>query len=112
MDRGQIVLVDFPYSDLRGRKRRPACVVSVSAFNTGPEVVLAMVTSSRLPRDRPGLGDVVLRDWKAAGLLRPSVIRAGKLFVPEQHLVKARLGLLTDADRHHVDRALREVLGI
>ncbi|MHB8464849.1 MAG: hypothetical protein ACYDH6_06735 [Acidimicrobiales bacterium] len=36
--RGDIVLVPFPYSDLRGMKRRPACVVSASAYQRGPDV--------------------------------------------------------------------------
>ena len=75
MDRGQIVLAPFPYSDLRGMKRRPACVVSASSYNEGPDVIVAMVTSSGTRLHDPGMGDVTINDWRTAGLRTPSVVR-------------------------------------
>ena len=44
LQRGDIHLAPFPYSDLTGTKQRPVCVVSTSHFNRGPDVVVAMVT--------------------------------------------------------------------
>lgn len=51
-----------------------------------------MVTSSARRLAAPGVGDVVLDDWHRAGLLRPSVVRTGRLLVPEARLLSARLG--------------------
>ncbi|HEX6394656.1 MAG TPA: type II toxin-antitoxin system PemK/MazF family toxin [Acidimicrobiales bacterium] len=111
MDRGEIYLGPFLYSDLAGSKRRPVCVVSAPAYNAGPDVVVCMITSgARLTS--PRLGDVVVRDWQGAGLLRPSVVRVGRLQVIEQRLLSSRRGALAAADLAAVDQALREVLGM
>ncbi|HEY5273674.1 MAG TPA: type II toxin-antitoxin system PemK/MazF family toxin [Acidimicrobiales bacterium] len=112
MDRGQIVLAPFLYSDLVGMKRRPACVVSSTAYNSGPDVILAMVTSRMTRLQAPTPGDAVLTDWQAAGLSTPSVIRAGRLLVLEQRLIQFGLGRLTASDLALVDRGLLSVLDL
>ena len=46
--RGEVVLVDFPYSDNTGSKVRPALVVQVEALNQRlDDTILALITSSR-----------------------------------------------------------------
>jgi mRNA interferase MazF len=112
MDRGAVVLAPFPYSNLRALKRRPACVVSSPDYNLGPDVIVAMVTSSRSRVMSPGLGDVVLQDWRAAGLRLPSVVRTGRLLVLEHRLLTAMLGALNQTDLAAVDHELRTVLGL
>ncbi|GAC1376826.1 MAG: hypothetical protein NVSMB4_05910 [Acidimicrobiales bacterium] len=112
MDRGDLLLAPFPYSDLRGLKRRPVCVVSSAAYSQGPDVIVAMVTSSHARVARPGLGDVVLRDWQAAALRQPSVVRAGRLLVIENRLLSAGLGELSQRDLAAVDVALKTALGL
>lgn len=112
MDRGQIVLAPFLYSDLVGMKCRPACVVSSAAYNRGPDMILAMVTSRRTRLLAPTPGDVVVTDWKAAGLSTPSVIRTGRLLVLEQRLIQFALGRLTPSDLALVDRGLLSVLDL
>ena len=110
--RGDIVLVPFPYSDLRGMKRRPACIVSAGAYQRGPDVIVAMVTSQPGRRQTPGVGDVVVADWQAAGLRAPSTVRAGRILVLEQRLLGATLGRLSAGSLSHVDDALRTVFGL
>ena len=78
-------------------KRRPACVVSADAYQRGPDVIVAMVTSRTDRRQAPGLGDVVVTDWQAAGLRAPSTVRVGRLLVLEQRLLGATLGQLSAA---------------
>ena len=113
MDHGQIVLAPFPYSDLRGMKRRPACVVSGASCNEGPDVIVAMVTSSGTRRDDPGMGDVTINDWRTAGLRRPSVVRTlCRLLVLERRLLTALLGSLVPDDVEAVNRALLTVFGL
>jgi mRNA interferase MazF len=112
MDRGEIFLAPFTYADLQGLKRRPVCIVSSPDFNRGVDVIVAMVTSSSRRMDSPTAGDVVLDDWQEAGLLRPSVVRAGRLLVLEAPLLSARLGALSSRDLLAVDSGLREALGL
>jgi len=111
LDRGEIYLGPFLYSDLAGSKRRPVCVVSATTYNAGPDVMVAMISSGTRVT-APWLGDVPLHDWQHAGLLRPSVIRAGRLQVIERRLLSSRRGTLSNADLAGVDQALRAVLGL
>lgn len=110
--RGEIVLVPFPYSDLRGMKRRPACVVSADAYQRGPDVIVAMVTSEVGRQQSPGLGDVVVADWRAAGLRAPSTVRVGRLLVLEQRLLGLTLRRLSVPTLAQVDDALRSVFAL
>jgi mRNA interferase MazF len=45
--RGSVVLVPFPFTDLSGRKRRPALVVSPDGFHE-EDLILCVITS-RVP---------------------------------------------------------------
>ena len=110
MDRGEIYLGPFLYSDLTGSKRRPVCVVSAPKYNAGPDVV-AMISSGARATS-PRFGDVVLTDWQRARLLRPSVVRAGRLQVIERRLLSAQRGSLSTNDLAAVDQALKGILGL
>lgn len=112
MERGDVVRAPFEYSDLTGGKRRPACIVSVEVFNRTGEVVIAMITSSQPRLATPGFGDVVLEDWQAEGLLRPSLLRAGRLLARTSDVLSEPRGRLSDRDLRNVEAALRGVLGI
>ncbi len=112
MDRGEIYLAPFGYTDLQDSKRRPVCVVSSAIFNVGADVIVAMVTSSRQRLATPTAGDVVVTHWRQAGLLRSSVIRTGRLLVLETRLLSVRIGVLSAADLEAVDRGLKDSLGL
>ena len=46
-NRGDVVLVRFPSSDLKTYKKRPALVVQADNLNTGlPQKIVAMITSN------------------------------------------------------------------
>lgn len=93
-------------------KRRPACIVSADAYQLGPDVIVAMVTSQAGRQQAPGLGDVLVPDWQAAGLRAPSTIRTGRLLVLEQRLFGATLGRLSTATLADVGDALRSVFAL
>lgn len=93
-------------------KRRPACAVSADAYQRGPDLIVAMVTSQAGRHQAPGLGDVVVTDWQAAGLRSPSTVRTGRLLVLEQRLIGATLGRLSTATMAKVDAALRAVFDL
>ena len=71
---GDIVLVPFPFTDQRTIKKRPAVIVSSDKYNHHrPDIVIMAVTSQMHSADY--FGDVVVNDWRQAGLLKPSVIK-------------------------------------
>lgn len=111
---GDIVLVAFPFTSQAAAKQRPAVVVSSPAYAIErPDIVLMAVTSQLQPAPTAtGVhwGEVVIADWQAAGLLKPSAIKP--IFATfEQQLVIRRLGALTTADCTALTHALALILG-
>jgi mRNA interferase MazF len=106
---GDIVLVPFPFTSHTASKRRPAVVVSNSAYNDArPDLVVMAVTSQLRPS--PTLGEVQVDQWQTAGLLKPSVIKP--VFATlERALVIRQLGTLSAADGAALRRAISEILG-
>ena len=108
-DRGDVVLVGFVFSDESGRKVRPALVISSSAYHRARrEVILAAITSNVRRRL---LADHLLADWKAAGLLFPSLV-TGIVRTVKQTMIERKLGSLTKADLQAVERELRRALDL
>jgi mRNA-degrading endonuclease toxin of MazEF toxin-antitoxin module len=86
--------------------------VSAERVNEGPDVIVAMVTSSNARFEAPGVGDVPLRDWESAGLLARSTVRASRLQAIEIRLLQGQLGSLSSRDLDAVHAALRSVLDL
>ena len=71
---GDVVLVPFPFTDQSTTKQRPAVVVSSTRYHTErPDLILMAITS--LQRESPPVGELSVRGWQAAGLLKPSAIK-------------------------------------
>ena len=96
---GELVLVAFPFTRGTGAKRRPALVL---IDDGGQDIPLARVTT----RLYTTAYDVIVADWRAAGLLAPSVVRLHKLATLERALIERSLGNVTDADRGRIAAAL------
>ena len=110
-ERGAVVLVRFPFTDLTSSKQRPALVVSSPDFlAAGDDLLVAAISGQRV--DRPGRLDHVVAEWKAAGLLMPSVVRAGKLVTLHRDLIRRGLGRLSAPDLRAVDALLRGALAL
>jgi len=107
--RGEVVLLPFPFTDLTGTKRRPALILSTTAYNTRrADLIIAPITSN-LSTGQPD--DIQLIDWAAAGLLKPSVVK-GILGTVEQTLVLRILGTVTAADLQRTEQAFANALGL
>lgn len=86
---GNIVLTRFPFTDLTGSKVRPARVVSRDA--TGPDVILAFITS-KVPSPLPP-HSIAIQPSSRNGLKVPSLIRLDKLATLEQRVVVGQIGI-------------------
>ena len=106
---GDVVLVPFPFTSQAASKQRPAAVVSSRAYALErPDIVLMAVTSQLRPT--PQLGEVWLRQWQGAGLLKPSAIKP-VLATLEQGLVIRQLGVLDAEDQHALRTAIGQIIG-
>ena len=92
-NRGDVILVNIAFSGAVGYKRRPAVVMSAKHFNrAGIKLIVGAITSNVSPTFRPG--DVLLSDWRAAGLVKPSAVR-GVLATVDKSDVVRKLGALS-----------------
>lgn len=94
-----VVEVPFPFIDSGERKKRPALVLSDASFQKNADaVVLAMITSAERSSWE---GDIPLRDWKEAGLRKPSILR-WKLFTIESAFILGIRSSLSPFDKKAV----------
>jgi mRNA interferase MazF len=100
---GEVVSVEFPFTDMQGRKRRPGLVLASDAN----DLLLARITTQQ-PRNE---FDVPLTDWAAIGLPKASTARLLKLVAIDGRLVHHSIGLLSVRDRATLATAA-ERLGI
>jgi mRNA interferase MazF len=108
-DFGNIVLVPFPFTSQTASKKRPAVVVSGSAYNQAKSDIVVMAITSQL-RPVQALGEAWLNDWQAAGLLKPSVVKP--VFATlEQRLVLRTLGSLSAVDMASVRKSMSDTFG-
>jgi mRNA interferase MazF len=92
---GDLVTVDFPGT--QGIKRRPAVVISSSAYHDArPDVILGSATTPM---------DYVLQDWRAAGLHSASAFRCFLATMPAASITT--IGRLSDRDWQGVQALLR-----
>ena len=87
--RGEVVLLPIPFTDLTSRKVRPAVVIGHSS-HAGDLFVVPI--SSVLQNV-----DVVLQDWRAAGLNVPCGIKS-QIATIEDRLVVKSVGRLSAPD--------------
>jgi mRNA interferase MazF len=106
---GDIILVPFPFTDQSATKKRPAVVISSIAYNTErPDLIIIAVTSQIKPTS--AIGEVVIRDWQSAGLLKPSAIKP-VITTIEKELIVKHMGRLEDKDLQGLVGCLKVVLG-
>ena len=97
---GDVVSVEFPFSDFQAHKRRPGLVLACRDV----DLLVARVTTHP-PRDT---SDVALTRWAEAGLPRASTIRLAKLATIDHRLIHHRIGHLLPEDGGAVALAWRQ----
>ena len=88
---GEVVSVEFPFTDMQGRKRRPGLVLACEVN----DLLLARITTHE-PRDP---FDVRLVSWADIGLPKPSTVRLLKLVSIDSRLIHHSIGVLPLVDR-------------
>lgn len=106
---GDVVLVPFPFTDQSGAKKRPAVIVSSAAYNQARRDAVIMAITSLL---KPSgiFGEVMVQDWQAASLLKPSAIKP-VIATVEQPLVLKRLGQLSLRDQNTLRKTIATIIG-
>ena len=107
--RGEVVLVRFPFTDLRATKLRPAVILA----RHGEDVIVAGVFSNVPPalRDTWLLIEESHPHFAATGLRKRSVVKGEKLAVVHRSVIASTIGtlpsILLDALAQRVKTALQ-----
>jgi mRNA interferase MazF len=112
MTRGEVVEVDWPFSDLTGSKRRPAVIVQADFLNAlVDDTILVKVTGKRF-----GIpGTEVEIDPSAettSGLSKLCYASCKDILTRDQALVLRTVGVLSDAAMRQIEACLKAVLGL
>jgi mRNA interferase MazF len=110
MNRGDVVDVDWPFTDRTGSKVRPAVVVQADFLNgLIDDTVLVQITSSRFGIQ----GTEVPLDpavETASGLTRPCVANCMNVLTLDQADVVRTVGYLSAAAMRQIETCLKRVL--
>lgn len=106
--RGDIVLVPFPFTDLSSSKQRPALIVSPDALHATRDDVVLVAITSQAPAS-PADDEVVIgsHDMRSSGLLKPSIVKTGKMFTIHQMLIRKKIGAMLEIVMRRVLETLR-----
>jgi len=102
MKKGTVVLIPFPFTDLRGNKIRPAVVLNTSEL----DVTICFITSELKWKTEY---DVPISPSKNNGLKVSSLIRTNKIATIDSTLVLGELGKLSDVEIVKLDKCLKKL---
>lgn len=109
VQRGDIVIIDFPYSDHVGGKIRPALVVQSDVWNQRiDDTILAVITSSsrrRIGASTQHFIDVSTVEGQQTGLHFNSIVQCENLITQDQRLILRIIGRLSDSAMQQIDVA-------
>ena len=90
-----VVLLPFPFSDLGGKKFRPALIISNETLNKKSADCL-MVPLTTVIKDEPYSIVIDDKDIKTGELANRSRVRVDKIFSVEKRLIVAKIATLKD----------------
>jgi mRNA interferase MazF len=97
-DRGDVILVPFPFSNLSSSKQRPALVISSDEFHRqGSDIIVCAITSQS-PTSLGSFEYLLSKDdLSEAGLPKLSKVKCGKIVTLDPGIVRRKLGKIPQA---------------
>lgn len=102
MQKGDIVLIPFPFTDLTGSKNRPALILAVSWASI---TVAFISTQSKWKED----SDLVLQPNEENGLKKESLVRLSKLATIDKDLAIGLLGRISEKQIDLINTNLKTI---
>ena len=94
MNKWDVVLLSFPFTDLQATKVRPAIVISPNSFHQSGQDALFMLITSNTDRQSPHdiFVSISHQEFGQTGLRKESAIRVGKIMTLSKSLVVKTIG--------------------
>lgn len=87
--KGDIVVIEFPFSNLTNSKRRPVLILKIP---TGEDIIVLQITGTSYEKNL----EILLEenDFRKGSLKRQSFVRVDKIASIEKSLIKYKIGPL------------------
>jgi mRNA interferase MazF len=113
MKRGDVVIVDYPYSDRMGSKVRPALVVASDPINqTADTIIVAISKSTHRASATQFFIDISTPDGRQTGLRQPSMVQCENILTIDQKFILGNIGRLSDQMMVQAEACLCAALGL
>lgn len=116
VQRGDVVIIDHPFSDATGSKVRPAVVVQSDARNALLRETVVVLISKNLKHIGTDptqlLIDMATPDGKLSGLRVDSAVKCGKLFTLHEDMIRKKIGVLSAPLMKQVNDCLKAALDL
>src|ERR1035437_9838614 len=103
MQKGDVILIVFPFTDLSGNKLRPALILA----ETPADLTVLFITTQLKWKEET---DVLLYPDNNNGIKKQSLLRISKIATLDKILVKGRLGFISTIIQNDVDAKLKTYL--
>jgi mRNA-degrading endonuclease toxin of MazEF toxin-antitoxin module len=113
--RGDVVIVEIPFTDIAGAKKRPAVIVQSDAYNLSiRKTVVAIFTGNLRRSGDPAhlLVDPSTPEGAASGLSGASLASCYNLFTVEQNRIEQVIGHLSDVLKNRLNNCLKAALDL
>lgn len=102
--KGDIIVLNFPFSDLSGSKRRPALV---AANLSGNDLIVCQITGESRP-DEYAI-NLMESDFSKGSLKGSSTIRTNKIFTANKSIIIYKIGSLKNQKTKQVEKELIKI---
>jgi mRNA interferase MazF len=115
-ERGDVVLVDYPFAEGMGSKVRPALVIQADVWNVRFASTLLVLITSRAPKGAYSAVSVPLAmtdpRFLGSGLQTSSYVCCHMIYTCKHERILSRLGHMAPGVMTDVDRGLRACLNL
>ena len=108
VEQKEIVLLPYPFTNQEGSKIRPALIVSNNFFNKKSDDCLAVPLTSVIKEELYSIF-ITQEDLQFGTLIKPSRIRADKIFSIDKSKIIMKIGALNDETFQEVKSELFKV---
>lgn len=112
-ERGKIILVPFPFTDLSSSKIRPALIIS-DPKHTDEDISVVFITSMLSKRTQSTDYHIKTThpDFKQTGLKIASTMRCNKIATLDKKIILGEIGFLSQSIQKAINQKIKLYLGI
>ncbi|MBI5722405.1 MAG: type II toxin-antitoxin system PemK/MazF family toxin [Planctomycetes bacterium] len=110
---GDVLLVNYPFTDQSAAKQRPVLVISHTSFNQGEDIVVVPLSSRIMQEDSFGFPILETASFfPATGLRCSSTVKWTKLMTISRVVIKRKLGTIPAEIVQQIALKIGELVGL